>query len=936
MLRPKPKLNLLKSLIVGQKNIRKFDTQKLGHSYTKIGLKALQTNKLHSLLTLFILLWKFSLYGQELPVKKPMPIKAVADSIQTNPKNQPQDSLVLSTKKADTTQLDTIKPKSSALLGKITYKAKDSVTIDQIKKEIHLYNQAEVYYQDTELKAGIIVLNYDKREVYAGRIKDSTGAYTQLPDFKQAANQVNPDSIRFNYDTKKALIWNSRSEQQTGGGVHVFAEITKKENDSVYFFKEGRLTTSKTPEDPEYYIRIRKAKFVPKKKIIAGLSNMYIADVPTPIGVPFAYFPLTESRTSGFIFPTFGEVNNRGYFIQNGGYYFAISDYFDLAVLGDIYTNGSYGFRAESNYALRYRFRGSFRFRYENLINSQKGFPDYSRSTIYNIQWSHTQDAKASPNSRFSASVNLGSSRYYQQSVNQLNTPNFLNNTLASSISYSKTFPAYPSVNINLTATHSQNTRTESINMTLPTLQASVERIFPFAKRDGIKKGMLQNINFQYNLRAENRIETTDSLFFKKEMFDDAKVGMQHNIPISTNFKLFKYFSVSVGGNYQDVWTFKTIRREDYDPTLGAVPVDTLSGFDRFGKYNLSASIGTTLYGTFNFGEDKKIQAIRHVMRPTISWGYTPGLDQYYDEYVASEDPTDIRQYTRFEGGLFGTPGLNNANAVSFSVSNVIEAKVRDKDSTATEPKKIKLLNNLNLSTSYNFEADSLALSPVRVTGGTQLLDNKMNINFGATLDPYALGVNNQRIDVFNIDNGGSLFRLTNANLTVSYSLTSKSFTKSDDQDRQIDNTLSGGREDDLFGKAQDFSNQTAMGDDDRETAEYPYYRTKLPWDLRFAYSLTYSNAQRQNEISTNSLMFSGNIELAPKWRVGVSSGYDFKSKGFTYTQFRFERDLDSWRMNFNWVPFSARSSWFFFIGIKSAILSDIKWEKRSEPDRRL
>src|SRR5690606_34525505 len=425
------------------------------------------------------------------------------------------------------------------------------------------------------------------------------------------------------------------------------------------------------------------AKFVPKKKVIAGFSNMYIADVPTPIALPFAYFPMTNERRSGILFPTFGERNNRGYFLQNGGYYFAISDYFDLAILGDYYTNGSYGLRGESAYALRYKFRGNFRVRYENLVNSQKGFPEYSRSTIYNIQWTHGQDAKANPNSRLSASVNLGSSQYYSQSVNQLNTANFLNNTLSSSVSYSKTFPAYPSVNLSLTATHSQNTNTEKINMTLPTFQGNMERIFPFASKDGIKKGIIQNINFQYNLRAENRIETVDSLFFKKGMFDDAKNGLKHSIPISTNFKIFKFFSVSMGTNYEETWQFKTIKRNDYDEFLEEATIDTINGFDRFNKYNFNASIGTTIYGTFNLGEDRKIQAIRHVMRPSVSYGYAPEFEQFYDEYI--DEFGEIKQYTRFQGGIFGVPSLGKSNSMGLSLSNVLEAKVTDRDTTATE-----------------------------------------------------------------------------------------------------------------------------------------------------------------------------------------------------------------------------------------------------------
>ena len=540
--------------------------------------------------------------------------------------------------------------KKPLLLGKITRNAKGYMKIDKTKGKLYLYDQAELYYLDTELKAGIIVLDYNNNEVSAGRIKDSTGQLIQPPFFKQAGSEVNPDSIRFNFDTKKAIIWNSRSEQN---GMNVSALATKKENDSVYFIKDAKVTTSKNVEDPEYYIRVRKGKFIPKNKIIAGLSNLYIEDVPTPVFLPFAYFPLTDNRKTGFIFPTIGQNNQRGYFFQNGGYYFAFNDYFDMTLLGDYYTNGSYGFRNESKYRKRYRYNGSLSIRFENLINGERGLPGYSKSNIYNFRWSHSQDSKSNPNSRFSASVNLGSSNYFRESVNQLNTPNFLNNTMNSSVSYSKTFRGYPSVNMSLTASHSQNTRTKKVNLSLPTLNASMERVYPFVKRNGQKKGFFKNINFQYSLRGENRIETNDSLFLKKEMFDDAIYGMKHSIPISTNFKVLKHLSVSVGGSFEEVWTGQTIKRNNYDiinQTIGTK--DTIKGFDRFNKYNFSANIGTTIYGIFNFKEGKKFQTIRHVIRPSVNYGINPSFEKYYDEYIIDADG-NTREYSRFEGGFF-------------------------------------------------------------------------------------------------------------------------------------------------------------------------------------------------------------------------------------------------------------------------------------------
>ena len=830
---------------------------------------------------------------------------------------------------------DTIN-KPALLLGKITRNAKGYIKIDKSKGKLYLYDNAELYYLDTELKAGIIVLDYNKNEVSAGRIKDSSGQLIQPPFFKQAGSEVNPDSIRFNFDTKKAIIWNSRSEQD---GMNVSALATKKENDSVYFIKEAKVTTSKNTVDPDYYIRVRKGKFIPNSKIIAGLSNLYIANVPTPIFLPFAYFPLTENRRTGFIFPSIGQNNDRGYFVQNGGYYFAPSDLFDVTLLGDYYTNGSYGFRTESKYRKRYAYNGSLSVRFENLINGERGLPGYSKSNIYNIRWSHSQDSKSNPNSRFSASVNLGSSNYFRESVNQLNTPNFLNNTLSSSVSYSKTFRSYPSVNLSLTASHSQNTRTQTVNLSLPTLQASMERVYPFVKRNGQKKGFFKNINFQYSVRGENRIQTSDSLFLKKEMFNDASFGMKHSIPISTNFKVLKHLSVSVSGNFEEVWTGQTIKKNNYDVILQSKgKKDTIKGFDRFSKYNFNASVGTTIYGVFNFKEGKRIQSIRHVMRPSVSYGINPSFEKYYDKYIIDADG-NTNDYTRFEGGFFGIPGNNFSSSVGLGLSNVLEAKVKDRDSSAIEPKKIKLLNNLNLTTSYNIAADSLNWSPVRMSTGTTLFDDKLNINVGATFDPYAINENGSRVNKFN--GNGALFRMTSANINMGFSFSSKNSKEDKSSKSGFNNTRSGGRDDDLFGRVDDFAdssfdNEEEEDDETTKKEDSKFYNNKMPWDIRLAHSLTYSNNKAQKQITNNSLMFSGNISLSKKWKIGGSSGYDFKNSGVTYTQLRFERDLDSWKMNLNWVPFSNRASWYFFIGIKSSLLSDLKYDKRRLPDKNL
>ncbi len=833
----------------------------------------------------------------------------------------------------DSTKKDSIKPKKAFLEAKIIYKAKDYAKIEQKKKLITLYNQAELFYTDVELKSGIIVMDYDKNEVYAGRIKDSVGKFIQYPNFKQGSNVVEPDSIRFNFKTKKALVWNSRTEQ---GEFKVKAGISKRENDSVYFMKGARFTTAKDIDDPEYQFVTDKLKFVPGKKAVVGPTYMEIAGVPTPIVLPFAFFPMDkETRASGIIIPTFADNNERGFSLQNGGYYFNLTDNYDLAILGDYFTSGGYSLRAESNYAKRYKFRGNLNLRYENQLSGERGFPGYAKTKIYNIQWSHSRDSKSNPNSNFSASVNLGSSKFFQQTLSQNLIGSQINNSLNSSVSFSQRFNSIPQVNLSLTASHQQISQTQTISMTLPTLQLNVDQVFPFAPKEGIKKGFFKNINIQYSVNGRNQIETTDSLFFTPKMFKEMKTGFEHNIPLSTNFKVFKYFNANTTATYKEVWALKTIRK-NYDVNSAKVVTKEVNGFDSFRTYNFSAGLSTTIYGTFKFGDKKRIQAIRHLMKPSISYSYQPSFDRYYDSYAVDALGNKREDYTRFEGGINGVPGNNYSSSIGLSIANTFEAKVRDQDSTKTEAKKVMLLNNLSVSTSYDMVTKLFA--PLSLQTGTQFFDNKLNVNVTATLNPYAIDNNGNLLKTFNKDNSGSLFRLTSANLNMGYSLSSSGDNKEKKKKNDL-NTKTGARADDLFGQNQDFSNpnNSLFKDEDEDKEDdTTFFNSKIPWDLTFAYILTYNNDKRNNVFSTNSINFSGNISLTPKWKIGGNSGYDIVSKEVTYTTFRIERDLLSWRMNFNWVPFGQNTQWGFFIGIKSSALSDIKYDRNKLPDPRL
>ena len=841
---------------------------------------------------------------------------------------------------------DSIANKKTLILDLIKYSAKDSVRINKQENVIFLYNEAILEYQNMTLKSGVILLNYLNNQVYAGRIPhpDSINILTQKPVFTQGRDEINPDSIIFNFDTKKALIWNSKTQQSD---MNIFSNYTKKENDSLYYIRDAKVTTSLDPENPEYYIRIRKGKLVPGSKIIASLSNLYVANVPTPVFVPFAYFPAGDSKESGFIFPTFGESNQRGYYLQNMGYYLPFGDFLDLNLTGDYYTNGSYGFRWDSNYKVRYKFSGSFSFRYEKVVNGERGFGDFSKSTVFNARWSHRQDTKSSPYSNFSASVNIGSSDYFRQSINQLNNSNFLNNNMSSSVSYQKTFPKYPRVNISLTTALSQNNNTKTANVTLPTFQGNMERVFPFGKKDGPKKGIIQNINFQLTTLAENRINTTEEKLFKKEMFEDAAAGVRHNIPISTNFKVAKYFSISAGGNYQEIWTPYTIKYNDYSNGIEASK-DTIRKFDAFRTYNYSASAGTTLYGIVNFKKGKKIESIRHTFRPSISYSNQPSFEKYYDTYII-DARGNTAEYTRFENALFGSPTKGYSSGIGINLNNSLEAKVKSKDSTSIEPKKITIFSNLNISTSYSISADEFKWSPVRMSTALNFFDKKLATNLNATFDPYGLDENQTRINVLNIKNGGGLLRLTSANMNMNFRLDNDTFKKASKRSErkeneekeegildlsEIERLSGGGRDDDLFGRSNDFSNSRINKSKENKTVNEKLYFTKIDWSMKLAYQLTYNNSRGQNDFSNNSLMVSGDIDLTPKWKVGVSSGYDFKGKGVTYTQFVIDRDLNSWKLNFSWVPFGERASWYFFIGIKSGLLSDLKYDKRREPDR--
>jgi lipopolysaccharide assembly outer membrane protein LptD (OstA) len=641
----------------------------------KYGFITLQSRYNKILLLLFSI--NFGIYfgfSQDIP-----PIRAV---------NQTKDTLFTKTnsvkelnlKSLDTIKKDTLKLKKERLEDIIKDVAKDYKDNDFINRIGTLYNEAELYYQDIELKAGVIIIDYAKNLAYAKGIIDSLGNYTQKPLFKQGTQESIQDSLIYNFKSKKAIIYNVDSNQN---GMIINAQIMKRENDSTIFMNRAEITTSdKVKRD--YFIRVNNIKVVPGKKAVGGASQLFIADVPTPIAFPFFYVPLTKGRASGILLPTWGD-NSRGYFLQNGGFYFAINDYVDLALTGDIYTNGSWGLRMDSDYRKRYRFGGRFSLRFENLINGQRGLSNFSKSNNFNLSWSHSQDQKASPNSRFAASVNFGTSQFFRQSLNELNTTGFLNNTLSSSISYFKNFESTP-FSMNVALTHTQNTNTEIINMSLPNLNLNMDRIYPFAPKSGSKKNSIQNIGMTYSMNIQNDIITNDEDFLKPDMFKNARTGAQHNISLSTNVKALNYITLSPSVTYKDIWYLKTINKR-WDDDDNQIVIDTLNGFETFRTYSGGISASTTVYGMFNFKKGK-LKAIRHTLKPSISYGYTPDFSFYFDD-VQNDINGNTEQFSRFEGGLFGQPTINSSQVLSFALRNLFEAKVRSKDSTEVKSKKL-------------------------------------------------------------------------------------------------------------------------------------------------------------------------------------------------------------------------------------------------------
>lgn len=616
-----------------------------------------------------------------------------------------RDSLALDSLGMDSLAADTTK-KKEPLDAPVIYEASDSIVFTK-EGYAHLYGEGKVNYQNIELTSAVITMNMDSSTVYATGVTDTAGVETGSPIFKDGETPYESKIMRYNFKTKKGFI-NSIVTQQ-GEGYVTSEEGKKGANDEIYM-RHGKYTTCDNHEHPHFYLKLSMAKVRPKKNVVFGPAQLVVEDVPLPIAVPFGFFPFNSSYSSGFIMPTYGDEMNRGFYLRDGGYYFAISDQMDLKVLGEIFTKGSWGLSAASNYNKRYKFSGSFNASYLVTKTGEKNMPDYSVSKDFRIQWSHRQDAKANPNSSFSASVNFATSSYDRSSLSSLYNPQqYSQNTKASSVSYSRNFPEI-GLNISGAFNITQNTRDSSLSMTLPDVNISLNRIYPFKrKKSAGDERWYEKISLQYTGSITNSISTKDNLLFKTPL-TQWENGMQHKIPVSATFNLFKYINIVPSFNYTERWYLRKVK-QSYDPSPTSrdhVKRDTINGFNRLYDYNLSLQMNTKLYGMYKplFMKSKELQ-IRHVFTPTVSYTYTPDFGKsrygYYDTYTYTDEDGEVRtvEYSPYEGAVYGYPGKNMSQNISFSIDNNIEMKMKsDKDTTGY--KKISLIDQLGASLSYD------------------------------------------------------------------------------------------------------------------------------------------------------------------------------------------------------------------------------------------
>ena len=828
-----------------------------------------------------------------------------------------------------------IKYSKDSLDAQIDYTAKDSIILDIKNQKVHLYGEAVVTYTSLELKADYIIFDWGNNIVEAEGLPDSTGEISGNPVFKESTQSFNAKRIRYNFKTKKGLVYEATTQEKD---VYVLGKVAKmhsqdqsREQEDDHIYSENAIFTTCDHPNPHFGIRSRKQKVVPEKVVVVGPSNLEVGGVPTPLWLPFGFFPLKKGERTGLIFPRDYEFSdNWGFGLRNVGWYFPINDYMDLTLTGDIYTRGSWGLKANSKYRKMYKFNGSLTLGYSDRKTEQRGVNVSNRS--FTVQWSHTQDPKAHPLNRFSGNVNIQSNNY--QSLNLNDFDSRYQNTFTSNINYSRLFPDKP-FRFSASMSHSQNTQSRRVDIKLPTVDFQLTRIYPFKRKAGTgKEKWFEKISLQYSANGQNRIVATDTTLLTQQTLDDMQFGVKHTANSNASFQVLKFFNVTPGINYEEVWSFDQLQKDfnpelvldtsfvKFDPEIDSMimVIDTISygsveesrvrGFKPRRLFNANIGVSTQIFGVKRFSKGK-IRGLRHIIKPSISFGYTPDYTNprfgYFD-FVDTDSRPDFNEeerYDVFEGGIYGrTPTAGKAMSLSYSLNNIFEAKVWSKrDSTE---KNIKIFDNFRINGDYNFAADSFQLSRVRINGTTRLFNGITTLTLNASFDPYSFDyVEGRRVNKFYWDTDRKFLRFEVASIRLNTGITVSK--------------LQG-----IFtGETKDVRGNKPV----KEMADEGLL--DIFGSFRISHQFAYTALKQTNGvdtffISTNSISMNGSIKLTKKWNLRVGNiSYDFNLKRLIYPDIGFYRDLHCWQMGMDWQP--SNGTYSFYLNVKPGTLDFIK-----------
>ena len=826
----------------------------------------------------------------------------------------------------------------------VKFSSKDSLILFG-RNDLRFYGASEVSYDDMTLKASSITMNMDSSVVHAVGVADSVGDLQGKPVFSDRSGEYQSKKLAFNFKTKKGIITDIITEQGDG---YLTGGVTKKHEDDEYHIMNGRYTTCDNHEHPHFYFQITKAKMRPKKNVITGPAYMVLEDLPLPLAVPFAFFPFTNKYSSGVLVPTFGEDYNRGFYLKNGGYYFALSQYIDLALTGEIYTRGSWGVTVQSNYSKRYKFSGHLSASYLTTITGDKGDPDYSKGRNFSVVWNHTQDSKSNPNMQFSASVNFATSGYSRSNITDYYRNSFTENTKSSTVNWSYNFPN-SKWSISATASVSQRSADSTLTVSFPNFTLTMAQVTPFKRKRAVgAEKWYEKIKISYSGRFQNSLTAKENEFFHKNLVKDWRNGISHMVPISATFNVFKYINITPSITINDrMYTSKI--KQQWDPNASAVVRDTTYSFYNLFDFSVSMSLNTKLYGFYKplkFMGDK-LQMVRHVMTPTISFSASPDFGSKFWGYYGNYSYTDAQgvmrnvKYPYFQHGVYGQPQSGKSGILSFSVANNLEAKVKS-DADSTGYKKISIIENLTLSQSYNFAADSLRWSNLQ-TSILLRLTKSFNLNLSATWDVYKYGLNEYgnpvHINKLRLFHGGGWGRLASTGTSFSYTFNNDTFKKLFGRKSDSD--------EEKKAKKRDRNNPGASNDEEENKGGQAqgsdimlrpdgYMEWKCPWSLTVNYSLNYGygsfdyNKMEYKGKFTQNLSFNGNIRPTKNWSINFSASYNFDTHKIAYMNCSVSREMHCFVMSASFVPVGPYKSYNFHIAVKSSILSDFKYDKHS------